>query len=162
MSGVELAAIVTLLVAAVGMAVSLATTFAPVRYEAYLARWSYFSRGTLHMRVGHAVRVLRVMTVAVIWAIVVPPVVLLAAPSLLESAPVQEYPAWLIPVVQVWIAGLAVLAVLTTVVARTGRPQALVIPQVRGLTLDEAERWVRDTVRLPAAWEAHLRGGRRR
>lgn len=69
-------------------------------------------------------------------------------------------PGWYLPVSLVWMGVVVLTAVVSTVVAVLGVPKMLMVPQVRGLSVDEADARVRGPMRLPPRWDAHLNGSR--
>lgn len=139
----------------IGMGVALHRTFAPARYARYLARWSHFAAGPFNIRPGRAARILRVLTASLMVVVAGA----LALCLVLEAYPdPATVPDWYLPAGLVWFGVFVITAVLSTVVAVSGRPRVLMIPQVRGLSVDEADAWVQRTMDLPANWAAHVNG----
>lgn len=139
----------------IGMGVVLYQSFASVRHARYLARWSFFAAGPFKIRPGRAARILRVLTAGsmVVAAGLVP------MGLVLEVYPdPATLPDWYLLGTLMWFGFTVLTAVLSIVVALSGRPRGLVIPQVRGLTVDEADAWVQRTMDLPANWAAHVNG----
>ncbi|GIG41881.1 hypothetical protein Cph01nite_36430 [Cellulomonas phragmiteti] len=147
------AVVITALV--IGMGVVLHRTFAPVRYARYLARWAYFTAGPYGIRPGRAARIVRVLTAGLMVVVAGALVLCLVLEAYPDPATV---PDWYLVATLVWC-GVAVLtAVLSIVVGLSGRPRALMISQLRGLSVDEADAWVQRTMKLPAEWAAHVDG----
>lgn len=139
----------------IGMGVVLRLTFAPVRYARYLARLSFFNAGPFRTRPGRAARTMRVQTAG---AMVVAAGVV-AMNLVLEAYPdPATLPDWYLVGTVVWFGFFVLTVVLSIVVAFSGRPRVLMIPQVRGLSVDEADAWVQSTMDLPANWAAHVNG----
>lgn len=153
MTGIEIVFMVVLVLATIGFGIAAVATFASVRFESYLARWSLFLGPAWHMRPGRAIRVLRVLAVGT--TLMVGGLVVLNLPAESLLSPDGGLLAML-----VWVAWMLLVTVLGFVVALTGRPRLLVVPQVRGLTTDEADQWVHDHARLPGAWQEHVYGRR--
>lgn len=137
------------------MGVILRLSFAPVRYARYLARWSFFAAGPFKIRPGRAARILRVLTagsMVVVAGVVAMLLVLEAYPD------PATLPDWYLLGTLVWFGVFVLSAVLSIVVALSGRPRGLMIPQVRGLSVDEADAWVQRTMDLPPNWAAYVNG----
>lgn len=139
----------------IGMGVALHRTFAPVRYARYLARWSYFAAGQFRIRPGRAARILRVLTTGLMVVVAGVGGMVLVLEAYPDPATV---PDWYLLSTLVWFGVVVLTALLSIVVALSGRPSVLVIPQLRGLPVDEADAWVQRTMDLPANWAAHLNG----